>query len=170
MLCDDCKERPASVHITKINNNVKTEKHLCEQCAQKAGEMTFFTENQFSVQDFLKGMFNFTNLPHSGQSVPCPNCGMTFEDFSRGGKIGCSDCYTTFGRRFEPLLRRIHGTSRHTGKIPKRAGGDLALKQKLAKMREELEQHVRREEYEAAAKVRDAIKALEKEINKKEGL
>ncbi len=41
MLCDDCKERQASVHITKINNGQKTERHLCEICAEKAGELSF---------------------------------------------------------------------------------------------------------------------------------
>ncbi|MBP2655264.1 MAG: UvrB/UvrC protein [Firmicutes bacterium] len=166
MLCDDCKERPVSVHITKINNNQKTEKHLCEQCAQKYGEIQFSTDNQFSVQDFLKGMFNhsFTNVPQYREETHCPNCGMTYSDFSRNGKIGCGECYAAYGERLEPLLRRIHGTSTHTGKIPKRSGGKLALKQRLKQLKQELEQCVGREEYEQAAKVRDEIKAIDKKL------
>jgi protein arginine kinase activator len=166
LLCDDCKERPASVHITQVNNNQKLEKHLCENCAAKSGELTFSTDNKFTVQDFLKGMFNhgFANVPRHASEAPCPNCGMTYGDFSRGGKIGCSTCYTTYGERLEPLLRRIHGASSHTGKVPKRGGGKLTLRQRLVQLRHELECHVAKEEYEQAAKVRDEIRTLEQQL------
>ena len=167
MICDDCKEKPASVHITQINNNQKTEKHLCELCAQKSGEINFSAGANFSgVQDLLKGMFSQGNAnPPCNKIAPvCPNCGMTYCDFGRNGKIGCSICFTTFGEQFEPLLRRIHGSSRHTGKIPKRTGGKLALKQKLRQLRRDLEGFVNREEYEQAARVRDEIKTFEQEL------
>ncbi len=166
MLCDDCQEKPASVHITKISNNQKTEKHLCEACAHKAGELSITHESQFSVQDFLKGMFNqgFPGMPVPKTTATCPSCGMTYEDFSRCGKIGCSDCYRTYGERLEPLIRRIHGSSCHTGKVPRRGGGKLAVQQKLRQLKSELERLVAGEEYEKAAKVRDDIKALEKEL------
>ncbi len=58
MLCDDCKERPASVHITKIYNNQKTERHMCDQCAQKSGEIGISTDSQVCGSGFLKGMFS----------------------------------------------------------------------------------------------------------------
>ncbi len=171
MLCDDCKEKPASVHITKINNNQKTEKHLCDTCAEKAGELTFSTDANFAFQDFLKGMMGASLVgppQHRGESA-CPSCGLTYGDFGRSGKIGCGECYTAYGDRLEPLLRRIHGTSAHTGKVPRRGGGKLALRQRLRQLRSELDRHVGREEYEQAAKVRDEIKALEGQINAEKG-
>lgn len=171
MLCDDCKERPASVHITKINNNQKTEKHLCDVCAEKAGELSFSTDANFAFQDFLKGMMgsSLAGLPHQRGEAACPNCGLTYGDFGRSGKIGCGECYTAYGDRLEPLLRRIHGTSTHTGKVPRRGGGKLALRQRLRQMKDELDRYVSREEYEQAAKVRDEIKALEGQINAEKG-
>jgi ATP-dependent Clp protease ATP-binding subunit ClpC len=39
MLCQKCKARPASVHITKIVNGKKTTRHLCNQCAAEEGLM-----------------------------------------------------------------------------------------------------------------------------------
>ncbi len=171
MLCDDCKEKQASVHITKINNNQKVEKHLCDSCAEKAGELSFSTDANFAFQDFLKGMMG-TSLAgppkHRGEAV-CPSCGLTYGDFGRSGKIGCGECYTAHGDRLEPLLRRIHGTSAHTGKVPRRGGGKLALRQKLRQLRSELDSHVGREEYELAAKVRDEIRALEGQIDGEKG-
>jgi protein arginine kinase activator len=171
MLCDDCKERPASVHITKIYNNQKTERHMCDQCAQKSGEISISTDSQFAVQDFLKGMFSHgsAGAPQLKSGAACSGCGMTYGDFSRQGKIGCGECFRAYGDRLEPLLRRIHGTSHHTGKVPKRAGGRLSQQRKLLQLRQALEGHVAREEYEQAATVRDEIKNLEKELNTKEG-
>lgn len=167
MLCDDCQKRQATVHITKINNNIKTEKHLCEVCAEKAGELSFATDSQFGVQDFLKSLMGsgFAGVPQQVSEAACPNCGMTFEEFSRTGKLGCGECYVAYGDRLEPLLRRIHGTSGHTGKIPRRSGGKLALMQRLRQLKADLQRHVSREEYEQAAKVRDEIRNLEEQLN-----
>jgi protein arginine kinase activator len=94
---------------------------------------------------------------------------MTYADFGRSGKIGCGECYTAYGDRLEPLLRRIHGTSCHTGKVPRRGGGKLALRQRLRQLKSELDGHVRNEEYEQAAKVRDEIKALEGQLKAERG-
>lgn len=165
MLCDHCKSKPACVHITKIINNQKVEKHLCQECAQGSGEMNFSMVNDFSVNDFLKGMFNYEFVHGAGPKTEtaCPNCGMTYNDFSRSGKIGCSTCYQVFGAKLEPLVRRIHGTCGHTGKVPKRGQGTLELKLRLKKMKQELERHIASEEYEQAAKLRDEIRALEKQ-------
>jgi len=166
MLCDDCKKRQACVHITKIANNQKIDKHLCEQCARESGEMIFSTDHKFSVHDFLKGMFSNSFADAAQPKVEaCANCGMTYRDFSRSGKIGCSACYSTFGSRLEPLLRRIHGASVHTGKVPRRSGGMLEIKQRIKQMRQQLEQYVANEEYEQAARLRDEIRNLEKELN-----
>ena len=41
MLCEECKKRPANVHLTKIIGDQKTEMHLCQQCAAERGELGF---------------------------------------------------------------------------------------------------------------------------------
>ena len=40
MMCQECQMRPATVHITKIVNNQKSQIHLCEECA-KQKQMSF---------------------------------------------------------------------------------------------------------------------------------
>jgi len=170
MLCDECKKRTACMHITKIANNQTVEKHLCEQCAKEHGEMNLTIDANFSVHDFLKGIFNkgFTEGANWQNTSACPQCGLTYSDFSRNGKIGCGECYKAFGDRLVPLLRRIHGTSGHTGKVPKRGGGKLVIKQQLKQKRKDLEAHVANEEYEQAARLRDEIRAMEKEMKGEE--
>jgi protein arginine kinase activator len=154
------------MHITKINNNQKIEKYLCNECAKQSGEMNLAGlafDNSFSVQDFLKGMFSqVIEEADQAEEMACPNCGMTYSEFSRGGKIGCSACYNTFGARLEPLLRRIHGASAHIGKVPRRSGGLLEVKLRIKRLKQELMRQVSSEEYEMAAKTRDEIRELEK--------
>ncbi|MGN0949758.1 MAG: UvrB/UvrC motif-containing protein [Mitsuokella sp.] len=177
MLCDDCGRNRAVVHITQIGPDGKIEKNLCEKCAAKYGE--FLMENQkhrnVSMNDFLKGVFSAPtkdDARHQEEQMTelvCPNCGMSYRDFQQTGKIGCSVCYATFRRQLEPLLRRIHGSSTHSGKIPHRTGGTLAAKHTIEKMRRTLQECVAQEEYEKAAELRDKIRLLEKELEEKEG-
>jgi protein arginine kinase activator len=157
------------MHITKIINNQKIEKHLCNECAKQTGEINLAGlafDNSISVQDFLKGMFSqVIEETEPAEDIACPNCGMTYSEFSRGGKIGCTACYTTFGARLVPLLRRIHGASAHIGKVPRRSGGLLGVKLRVKRLKQELARQVSCEEYEMAAKTRDEIKELEKRLS-----
>jgi len=58
----------------------------------------------------------------------------------------------------------VHGNIRHTGKIPRRTGGTLAVKKEIADLRQVLQQAVAREEYEEAARLRDEIRKLEEQL------
>ncbi len=76
MDCEECKKRPATVHLTKIINNQKSELHLCEQCAKGKGEMY----QGFSFQDLLSGLLNYDNHKQDAdQQVQCGTCGMTYQ-------------------------------------------------------------------------------------------
>ncbi len=166
MLCEECKKRPASVHLTKIVNNRKTESHLCEECARKKGELHFSFETNFSIHHLLSGLLNSEAGSGAPSSFPdseahCPSCGLSFSDFRQVGRVGCSECYHEFSAQMQPLLRRIHGASKHVGKVPQRAGGQIRLRREIKALREELQTCIRQEEYERAAALRDQIKALE---------
>lgn len=169
MLCEECQKESACVHITKIINQQKIEKHLCEQCAHKSGELSKSINNlignKFSIHDFLKEMFNYTVPTDNARSMlepVCSECGLSYSEFSHSGKFGCSMCYQAFGGQLEPLIKRMHGTAAHTGKVPKRGGAKFSLQMRIKQLRHELEQRVISEEYEQAAKLRDEIRALEK--------
>ncbi|MDD5382414.1 MAG: AAA family ATPase [Candidatus Margulisbacteria bacterium] len=58
MLCQKCKTRPASVHITKIVNGKKATRHLCNICAMEEGLMP-----GGGFEDFgLPGFFEFPDI------------------------------------------------------------------------------------------------------------
>lgn len=170
MLCDDCGRKEAVVHITQIGPDGRIEKNLCETCAAAYGEFlpTAKQGRNVSMDDFLKGIFSNASEQADAQAGQhedvCPSCGMRYRDFLQTGKIGCADCYDTFRQQLEPLLRRIHGSSLHRGKIPHRTGGTLELKHEIGLLRQQLQDSVKREEYEKAAEYRDKIRALEKQL------
>jgi protein arginine kinase activator len=203
MNCQECKQRPATVHLTKIFNSQKTELHLCEACAKHHDEIPFnfgfSMEPNFSIQKFLAGLLGSAAAPASGaESTPadsgagstpasghppgapdpdeaveealaavphCSNCGMTYSQFRQIGRFGCSQCYQSFAGQLEPLLRRVQGNSRHTGKAPLRTRENLGYKREIEQLRQELQAAISAEAYERAAVLRDRIHALEGKLS-----
>lgn len=172
MLCQECQKHSATVYITRIINGHKSEVHLCEICAQeKDFELSFDFDPKFSIQNLLAGLLNYEGTGSALRTrhqakMQCSNCGLTFAQFAQIGRFGCSNCYESFAKRFHPLLKRIHGSQVHSGKIPCRAGKKIRLKRKFEQLKNNLKQHVMREEFEEAARLRDKIRQLEKKSEK----
>ena len=161
MLCDICGKNPATVHLTEIVDDQMTELHLCEECArQKSIQM----EQQFGLSDLLAGLAEFEKpaLQKEAVLLKCSNCDLTYADFKKIGRLGCSECYSTFRKYLGPLLKRIHGSSLHLGKSPLKVTKALKKKIDLSSLRYELQKAIEREAFEEAAKIRDQIRELEK--------
>jgi protein arginine kinase activator len=157
--CDKC-DKPASVYLTEILDGQKIQKHLCEECA--AGEGITIKTNVPISQLLEEFVLQSAGGPHLAE-LKCDVCGMTFKEFRQQGLLGCPHDYEVFSRPLEGLLHRAQeGASRHMGKTPARAGGDVARQTSLLRLRAELRDAVAGEDYERAAAVRDQIKELEK--------
>lgn len=168
MLCDQCKQAPATVHITQVVNDVRREMHLCEQCAAQVTGDVGLVWPTFSFNKLLGGLLAQEGVSGLAAAAPsaggrCPNCGLTFADFRRLGLLGCSECYVTFERQLEPVLRRLHGGTAHAGKVPLRQAGQLRVQRELERLRQELHEAIGKEEYERAAALRDRIRVLERQ-------
>ncbi|MBX6394404.1 MAG: hypothetical protein IRY98_01585 [Alicyclobacillaceae bacterium] len=165
MICQQCGKRPATVHMTKIVNGQKSERHLCESCANESGELQF-GPGTFSFPNILGSFFNTEAPPGSpsAQSMRCPSCGLTYHQFTQASRFGCPDCYRAFASLLDPVLRRMHGSSTHTGKVPRRGGGKLRLRRELEHLKQQLQEKVRMEQFEEAALLRDKIRDLERRL------
>lgn len=166
VLCDKCKKRPATVHFTEIVNGEKRQLNLCEVCAK--GENLLDgggLSGQPNLHNFLVGLF----APGGGETkdLHCPECGLTHRKFAARGLLGCAHCYREFADRVEPMVRRIQGTGTHVGKVPARSGGRFRLVREIQRKKKSLREAVAGEEFEKAAELRDAIRALEQKL--KEG-
>lgn len=167
MYCDQCKKKPASVHITKIINNNKTQLQLCEDCA-KDQQLSFGISSTLGLHSLLSSFLDNDKMYFS-EAKKCKNCNLSYDKFAETGKLGCSECYSDFEGKLEPLLRRVHGSNSHKGKVPRRMGGAIRVKKELEELREQLNRAIRNERYEDAANLRDRIKEIErKKIDKEE--
>jgi protein arginine kinase activator len=98
-------------------------------------------------------------------TIECPSCGCSKEAFERTGRFGCPDCYRTFGPFLPGLLAKMHKGTRHVGKIPARSLSPEVLGGRIDSLSGELDQAVRAENYEEAARLRDEIRDLEERRN-----
>lgn len=167
MLCENCKKNNATTYFKRnINGNIQ-EVYLCSECAAKLdmGGMSsslfdFFMPSQFRVRA-------------EREQKKC-GCGTTFYNISKTGKVGCPDCYETFKNELAAVLKKINGAKQHTGRCPARFNNGKT-EEKItskteakeenveAKLRKQLEEAIKCENFEEAAKLRDQIKSLKEE-------
>lgn len=163
MMCEKCGKNHATTHIRTVVNGVINEKNLCGYCAAQEG-YTVSTKN--SLAGMLASMFGEVLETRPVDSKKCPVCGATFTDIAESGKAGCADCYETFGSELLPYLKRVHGSTKHIGKIPNNAPlAVMPQEDTVESLRMELNRLVAEEKYEQAAVVRDKIKKLEEKKN-----
>ena len=119
--------------------------------------------------------------------LECDKCGTTFDSFVNSGEFGCGNCYITFADTISPVLKHLHGSNKHIGRQYKDAIDELEYNKnkfkenleankkqqksskqevldkkeiQLKKLQKELEEAIKDERYEDAAKLRDQIKDI----------
>lgn len=164
MLCEICGKNPATVHLTEIVDDQMSELHLCEECARKKSQDM---EQAFGLSDLLGGMADVTKPEKDKEAVlvKCPNCGLSYADFKKIGRLGCGECYNAFKKYLAPLLKRIHGSSQHIGKSPAKFAKGLKKTLDIEELRNKLQRAIEQEAFEEAARLRDQIKQLEKKMD-----
>lgn len=125
MLCDRCKMKEAKIFYTEIVDGKKREQRICEDCA---AELTNFNKD-LSLGSILSGLLASAGIgtgatgsnsgsDTTGSDIQCPSCGMSYPVFRHVGKFGCAECYKAFGKLLQGNIKRIQGSTEHTGKVP----------------------------------------------------
>lgn len=162
MLCSICKQKQATLHLTKIIGDKMHKIDLCEDCARKQG----FTDGTIDVADFLFGLETpEASEKEKSSELKCPACGYTQSHLKKAGRLGCPECYNTFAEGLEGILKSMHKGSRHVGKVPRAQQSGKTVAEKIKKLQEELERAVAIEDYERAAVLRDEIKRIRAKLN-----
>lgn len=159
-----CKQKEATVYLTRIEGDKVQKVDLCEECAKKQG----VNDPAVSLADMLMGIGTskeFEKAPTAGGEPSCPKCGFTQADFKKAGRLGCPECYTTFADGIAPLLTSMHKGSRHTGKTPrvKQAARDLAARVK--QLHQQMAKAIDSEDFERAAAIRDELRQINAQIS-----
>jgi len=172
MLCEKCNKNIANVYLKNNVNGNATESYLCASCAGELYNKSYIPiinlfDSNFESDIFSMLNFSSNKLSPSLNSVTeknlCPVCGMSFNDIAKSGKAGCGKCYETFKSELKPTVIRIHGTSSHTGKIPKDRSLYINAKRKIGELNIKLRKVVEEQNFEEAAVIRDEINKLKLE-------
>ena len=180
MLCDNCGKREANVRYSENINGVKKELHLCEECSQKLGitERMDFRMPSLDFSNFFGSFLEdfstpeFMPLLNEVKQIKCDSCNSTFDDIINTGRYGCPNCYDVFEDRMDPILKKLQGANRHTGRLGKISDNKVKYEEskenkkeekhenKLEELQAKLKQAIKEERYEDAAKIRDEINKM----------
>lgn len=123
-----------------------------------------------SVSVSLQGMVPLDPAQMQGiaarrTGAACPQCGFTIADWKKLGRLGCPQCYETFGSRIKGQLPHLHGgRAEHFGKIPAGRHFEAACELRMELWQRLLERAVKAEAYEEAAYARDRIAEARREL------
>jgi protein arginine kinase activator len=155
-LCDECGSNPANIHLTQIMQNETRVFHLCDECARKKGINISVQEEHFESESV------------STPQIPdkeCSRCGLKFSEFKVKGWLGCPTCYQSFESEIDNLLLQMHGSSLHKGKkYSGISGHQRSATGEIKRLRHELLNAIKNEEFEQAAMIRDAIHNLNRTV------
>ncbi|MBR1969567.1 MAG: UvrB/UvrC motif-containing protein [Clostridia bacterium] len=151
MLCEKCGKNNATVLYTQIINGQKSTLHICSACAA-----------QESIFENFGSLLSFS--PREEFSVKmCPVCSTTLSEFSKTGRLGCGECYKTFRKNADAMLKKIHGTSKHIAEKKEETPlKEEKPKSEIEALKDKLKAAIEEENFEEAARLRDAIREMEK--------
>jgi len=169
MLCQRCKKNEASIHLSEIIKDMKSEIHLCESCANEVGLNAKISNFSMSIPEMLP-VLDVDEISDYKNDKFCENCGSSFIDYKKDGKLGCPECYNNMYELITPVITGHHGEKRHIGKSPVynkntySVDADLMNSkvndERAADLQTQLDSAVENERYEEAAILRDRIKDL----------
>lgn len=169
MFCERCKKNEATIHLSEVIKDIKSEVHLCEGCAREVGLNTKISNFSLSLPEMLT-FLNVDEVADYNDGRQCRNCGTDFLEYKKDGKLGCPECYRNLAEFLEPALSGFHGDKRHIGKFPSENGNAVFKEISIynnkinadntADLQSQLEAAVNEERYEDAAVLRDRIKEI----------
>ena len=167
MQCQKCKKNVATIRLTQIVNNEKVTFQICKDCAAEMGFHSPLDNVPFPLAEILSGMVQQQFPKKKRDNMPeitCQKCGLTFEAFSRQGRFGCGECYGAFRPRLEMIMRKLHGSSLHKGKLPATDEGKSGAIKEEERLDTELKKAIESEDFERAADLRDKLQAIREDV------
>ncbi|OQY30081.1 MAG: hypothetical protein B6244_02130 [Candidatus Cloacimonetes bacterium 4572_55] len=182
MTCEICKKNKAIRRYTEIVNDKKTVIHICEECATKNGVIDSITLKKTKdekearsgeQEEKVKGKLEKQLIvavsdlfKRNREKIKCGTCDMTLQDFQKEGRLGCPDCYQTFGGFLKKIFQEFHDSTHHEGKQPitfnsSQAEKLLRRQREIDILKKQMDQAVSTESFEKAAELRDMIKKLD---------
>jgi len=153
---------------TIVRDGKSEEYHLCADCAAEKGLAGHLGAAISSLGYLLDDLFReASNQEGTENDVSCPGCHLDLARFRQRGRLGCDRCYQAFAPMLRRMIRQIHGSGRHLGKIkidrPRPEAGSRG--DDLQSLKSQMAEAIGREDFELAAALRDRIRILEAKGN-----
>jgi len=164
MLCEKCNQKQATILVQKSINGNKTEMHLCQDCSSNEIDAGISIDTLFN--GLLNSILTAAVEKHSHHKAhalyePCPTCGMSYQQFKSTGRLGCENCYRVFSRELQAIIKNVQASHKHEGKYPQNFGHDMFIEKEAIRLRKLMDEAIRSENFEEAARLRDEIKGME---------
>jgi protein arginine kinase activator len=153
MKCDVCEKRNAVAMLTMIANGHSVTRRVCPVCMRKLQR-----GDAYAAQMAMLG-----TMEKPKETISCRNCGWTSDKLIRNGHVGCPECYSAFSPLIQPLMEQLNGKFLHEEIQNQTEKPVSEAKTQIDRLREEMFSAVHEENYERAAQLRDAIRALKEE-------
>lgn len=170
MLCEKCKSRIATIHMTEIVNGTKREVHLCERCVEKDLIIPYFKmsfEELFEKITSKESVLPFrmasirSSKPGALRFKRCWACKSSFGKIELSTEFGCANDYVVFTKEIERVLKENNNDNYlHSGKLPNRSLQKTRRINRLMLLNFRMENAVKSENYELAATLRDELKNI----------
>lgn len=156
--CTECR-RPIAVQYTEIVGTAMTHTWMCSECPVLKRKL--YGTPHVELSEMRSG----------AAALACGNCGTTLESIKVGTPLGCHLCYEVFD---DLLLQEMVASSKispriasankksvplHIGRVPGQEQ-EMSPSLRLLALNEALNEMLKSEDYEQAARLRDQIKAL----------
>ncbi|MBW7998190.1 MAG: hypothetical protein FVQ81_16795 [Candidatus Glassbacteria bacterium] len=169
MKCEKCNDSEAKIHFTQVKDGKVVSYNLCPECAEKMGmkgpKLDSQQQSVFTPEAKNEVLNELAQEEDGATAEICPFCRGTMDDIKSSGRLGCTQCYFTFEKQVDVLLRRIQGSSFHVGRRTAKPEGQTFNNQMMVReLKKKLSDAVKREDYEKAAEIRDEIQNIEKRM------
>lgn len=163
--CMVCHKNMATIKFTRLTNGTVEEQYLCRQCA--AAQSPYQKKSAApQLDEILSGILGAGSTEAAAAVKPaaeltCSTCGLPYASYRESLILGCSDCYGSFEKLLVNDLKRFHGATEHTGRVPFDQALQVQNFRSAQDLRRRLDDAVKAEDFVLAAKLRDELRSVE---------
>ena len=178
MKCEICHKNDAQTVLHRKENGVDRELYVCSECAARESRprrpaprgarprgkpdvSVTISGPGDKPPPFIEALLSATAdivnqiAEEEEENLVCKTCGTKWSDVEETGLLGCPDCWGTFVGKLSARLEAEQRRIAHVGRSPSGATHERRF------LEHKLRDAIRREDYKAAAKLRDQLNALD---------
>ena len=125
--------------------------------AEISGDVENFIRKMLE-SDFMEEAQNESHTSLPDMLTECPACHYTLEEYEESGTLGCPQCYATFAPELNEIMGDDKDAASRAGVIEQELLSAPALE--LGRLEVLLQDAIKSENFEEAAKLRDRIRSL----------